>query len=253
MRKLLLKIAYDGTDFCGWQIQPNGITVQAVLTDALCELLSEKVCLHGCSRTDSGVHANEFFCHFTTENTRIDTKGFVGALNVRLPSSVAVLDCIEVDGDFHARYSALGKQYVYKMYASRVRNPFLDKYALRLPKPLNVSAVNEFCVSLVGTHDFAAFSATGREYATTVRTISECRLLKDNENYSLFVSGDGFLYNMVRIITGTVLYVSEGKISPADAPKILSSCERSLAGPTAPPHGLYLNKVFYNDYKSEVF
>lgn len=250
MRKLLLKIAYDGTNFCGWQIQPNGITVQAVLCDALETLLGERICLHGCSRTDSGVHANEFFCHFITENTRIDANGFVGALNVRLPSSIAVLDCREVGDDFHARYSALGKQYVYKIYCSRVRNPFTDKYALRVAKPLDVFAVNEFCSSLVGTHDFAAFSATGREYKSTVRTIFECRLVKEEENYGLFVSGDGFLYNMVRIIAGTALYVSEGKIFPLDVPKILSSGERSLAGPTAPPHGLYLNKVFYSN---EVF
>ncbi len=245
MRKLLLKICYDGSDFCGWQVQPNGITVQETMCNALSELLNERVAVTGCSRTDSGVHANEFYCHFTTQNTKIDQKGFVGGLNFRLPESVSVLDCIPVDDSFHARYSAKAKQYIYKMYLSRVRNPFIDKYALRIYNPLDIDAVTAFCDSLVGEHDFKAFSASGRCYDTTVRTISDCSIDFNDGIYTFSITGDGFLYNMVRIIVGTALFVSDGKIKPQNISEILETGNRSLAGPTAPAHGLYLNKVFY--------
>lgn len=249
MRRLLLKICYDGTDFCGWQVQPNGLTVQEVLCAALFDLLGEKVNVTGCSRTDAGVHAHEFYCHFDTENEKIDLGGFVGGLNVRLPKSVAVLGCFNVSDDFHARYDAAGKEYVYKMYHSRVRNPFLDKYALQLPVEPDVEKVSQFCKKLIGTHDFAAFSASGREYDTTVRTIYNCDFVNNNGVYTLSVSGDGFLYNMVRIIVGTALFVSEGKISVDDIEGLFEKGDRSLLGPTAPAKGLALNKVFYEEGK----
>ncbi len=247
MRKLLLKICYDGTSFCGWQIQPNGITVQQVLCDALSDLLSAKTDVTGCSRTDSGVHANEFYCHFTTENDTIDNKGFIGALNARLPKTVSVLDCFEVPLDFHARYSAKEKQYIYKFYLSDVRNPFLDKYALRVYNRLSLEKISQFCKILEGTHDFAAFSSTGREYDSTVRTISECKIDFSDGIYTLSVKGDGFLYNMVRIIVGTALFVSEGKISLDTIKDVFDSKDRRSLGPTAPPHALFLNKVFYDE------
>ena len=245
MRKLLLKICYDGSDFCGWQVQPNGITVQETICTALSDLLSENVGVTGCSRTDSGVHANEFYCHFTTENAKIDEKGFVGGLNVRLPDSVSVLECMTVSDDFHARYSAKAKQYIYKMYLSNVRSPSFDRYALRISNPLDIKAVTEFCSYLIGTHDFKAFSASGRNYDTTVRTITDCSIEFKDGIYIFSITGDGFLYNMVRIIVGTALFVYDGKIKPQDIPEIMSKGDRSFAGPTAPPHGLYLNKVFY--------
>ena len=125
MRKLLLKICYDGTNYCGWQVQPNGISVQQKICEALFDLLHEKTDVTGCSRTDSGVHANEFCCHIVVNNETIDEKGFVGALNVRLPDDIAVTDCCAVSDDFHARYNAIGKEYVYKLYQSEVKNPFL--------------------------------------------------------------------------------------------------------------------------------
>lgn len=247
MRKLLLKICYDGTNYCGWQVQPNGITVQQKLCEALSDLLSEKIDVTGCSRTDSGVHANEFFCHFTTNNTSVTNKGFVGALNVRLPFDISVLDCYEVEDNFHARYDALGKQYIYKFYRSDVRNPFLDKYALRLYHPFDMDSVSRFCEQIIGTHDFAAFCACGREYDSTVRTITECKINYKDGIYTLTISGDGFLYNMVRIIAGTALAVSDGKISPDDVADIILKKDRSLTGATLAPHGLYLNKVFYKE------
>ena len=247
MRRLLLRICYDGTDFCGWQVQPNGITVQECICAALSDLLSEKVNVTGCSRTDSGVHADEFYCHFDTENIKIALSGFVGALNVRLPETISVLDCFEVPSDFHARYDALGKEYIYRMYHSRVRNPFYDKFALQLPFAPDVDKISKFCENLVGTHDFAAFSASGREYDTTVRTITDCSFRENNGIYTLSVSGDGFLYNMVRIIVGTALYVSEGKIEPDAVLEMLDKKDRSLAGPTAVAKGLTLHKVYYKE------
>lgn len=247
MRRLLLKICYDGTDFCGWQVQPNGITVQECLCAALADLLGEKIGVTGCSRTDSGVHANEFFCHFDTNNEKISPSGFVGGLNVRLPETISVLNCFEVPSDFHARYDALGKEYIYRMYHSRVRNPFYDKFALQIPYAPDVEKISAFCEKLIGTHDFAAFSATGREYDTTVRTITDCSFKIENGIYIFSVSGDGFLYNMVRIIVGTALYVSEGKVLPEDVDTMFEKGERSLAGPTAPAKGLTLNKVFYKE------
>ncbi len=247
MRKLLLKICYDGTEYCGWQVQPNGVTVQQKICEALFDLLSVKTDVTGCSRTDSGVHANEFYCHFVTENETITNKGFIGALNVRLPQDISVLDCFDVDDGFHARYDAVGKQYHYKFYLSDVRNPFLDNYALRIHCPLNIEAITEFCNKIVGTHDFAAFCATGRDYESTVRTITECKIECCDNIYTLSVTGDGFLYNMVRIIAGTALAVSDGKISPESINTILEEKNRALAGATLPPHGLYLNKVFYKE------
>ncbi len=250
MRKLLLKICYDGTNYCGWQVQPNGISVQQKMCEALENLLGEKVGVTGCSRTDSGVHANEFYCHFSTDNESIDCRGFIGALNIRLPDDIAVLDCCVVDDDFHARYKALGKQYVYKIYQADFRNPFLDKYALRVPKELNIERINAFCTNVIGTHDFEAFSASGKSVSATVRTITDCSFYKDADCYVFSVTGDGFLYNMVRILVGTALWVSEGKLEPDDFKNIIESKNRALAGKTAPPHGLYLNKVFYK--KEEV-
>lgn len=247
MRRLLLKICYDGTDFCGWQVQPNGITVQESLCAALCDLVGCKVNVTGCSRTDSGVHAKEFYCHFDTDNEKIDAEGFVGGLNFRLPETISVLDCFEVRNDFHSRYDALGKKYVYRFYHSRVRNPFLDKYALRVFSELNVERINKFCENLVGTHDFAAFSSAGREYDSTVRTIRECKFECVDGGYTLSISGDGFLYNMVRIIVGTALYVSEGKIEPDDVFKMFETGDRALAGPTAVAKGLMLWEVFYKE------
>ncbi len=247
MRKLLLKICYDGTNYCGWQVQPNGISVQQKMCEALFELLGTKTDVTGCSRTDSGVHANEFYCHFTTENTSIDEKGFVGALNVRLPQDITVLSCETVKDDFHARYNALAKQYIYKFYCADFRDPFLDKYALRLSKEPDSVLIERFCKNVIGTYDFEAFSASGKSVTSTVRTIYDCSFKKKGDCYEFSITGNGFLYNMVRILVGTALCVSEGKINPDDFKTIIEAKNRALAGKTAPAHGLYLNKVFYRE------
>lgn len=240
----MLKIAYDGTAYHGWQVQPNGITVQAVLCDALFDMCKSKISVTGCSRTDAGVHANEFFCHFDT-NLDIPETAFVKGLNAILPDDISVLSCTSVSDDFHARYSAKGKNYLYRFYDGETENPFYRRYALRVQNKLNVDLMNEYCSRMVGTHDFSGFSSSKRTVTDTVRTISECKVYRDGDFVVLSVTADGFLYNMVRIIAGTALQVSLGKINPLDTEKIIQSKNRDMAGATLLPHGLYLNKVIY--------
>jgi len=240
----LLKIAYDGTAYHGWQVQPNGITVQAVLCDALFNMCKSKISVTGCSRTDAGVHANEFFCHFDT-NLDIPETAFVKGLNAILPDDISVLSCNGVSDDFHARYSAKGKNYLYRFYDGKTENPFYRRYALSVQNKLNVDLMNEYCSRMVGTHDFSGFSSSKRTVTDTVRTISECKVYRDGDFVVLSVTADGFLYNMVRIIAGTALQVSLGKINPLDTEKIIQSKNRDMAGATLLPHGLYLNKVIY--------
>ncbi|MBE6806154.1 MAG: tRNA pseudouridine(38-40) synthase TruA [Ruminococcaceae bacterium] len=244
MSRFLLKIAYDGTAYHGWQVQPNGITVQAVLCDALFNMCKSKISVTGCSRTDAGVHANEFFCHFDT-NLDIPETAFVKGLNAILPDDISVLSCNGVSDDFHARYSAKGKNYLYRFYDGKTENPFYRRYALSVQNKLNVDLMNEYCSRMVGTHDFSGFSSSKRTVTDTVRTISECKVYRDGDFVVLSVTADGFLYNMVRIIAGTALQVSLGKINPLDTEKIIQSKNRDMAGATLLPHGLYLNKVIY--------
>lgn len=244
MGRYLLKIAYDGSGYHGWQVQPNGITVQAVLCDKMSQLLKEPVNITGCSRTDAGVHANEFFCHFDTEK-QLPEKAYINGLNAILPNDIAVSDCTAVDDDFHARYSAKGKNYIYKFYDGKVRNPFLRNYSLYVPNKINVDLMNKFCNNFIGEYDFSGFSSSKRTVTDTVRNVYECSAVRDEDIVTLSISANGFLYNMVRIVAGTALSVADGKINPDDTKKIILSKQRDAAGPTLPPNGLYLNKVFY--------
>ncbi len=248
MKRLLLKLQYDGTNYHGWQIQTNAVTVQEVLQNTLRDLTGNRVeNITGCSRTDSGVHANAFYCHFDTE-CGISPAQFVRALNAKLPSDISALHCCQVDPQFHARYSAKGKQYKYKFYHSAVRDPFRDAYALRLDKPLDLSLLNAAAAQFIGTHDFEAFCASGSSVQDTVRTITKCEFTHDGDETVFTVEGDGFLYNMVRIMVGTLLEIQADKIPAEKIAEILSNKDRSAAGKTAPPHALYLNQVYYNAY-----
>ncbi len=244
MERVLLKISYLGSAYHGWQVQPNGITVQEVLQSKIEQLYKAKISLTGCSRTDAGVHAKEFYCHFDAP-FHINTDGIVKGLNSLLPRDISVYSAEYVAADFHSRYSSKGKNYIYLIENTAVRNPFNIGRAWHIERPLSVDIMNEFCQKLCGTHDFYGFSSSGRTVETTVRTVYNCSVSKDNELITLSVSGDGFLYNMVRIIVGTAVDVSDGKINISDIEEILLSKERSRAGITAPPDGLYLNKVFY--------
>lgn len=244
MKRMLLTISYDGTDYHGWQVQQNALTVQQVMQDSLERILGERPALTGCSRTDAGVHAREFCCHIDCADN-IPDEAFLRGLNSVLPNDIAVKGCQEVAHDFHARYSAKGKNYVYRFYESRVTDPFLSRYALRVEKELDTKRMNDFCKTIVGTHDFEPFSSSGKSVTDTVRTVSDCQMITDGGLPALSVSADGFLYNMVRIITGTALAVSQGRLSVDCAEKIFEYRDRAAAGETAPAHGLFLNKVFY--------
>ena len=244
MKRVLLTIAYDGTDYHGWQVQPNGITVQEVLQKGLCELLGTKTGATGCSRTDSGVHAKQFCCHVDCDDN-IPEDAFIRGLSAKLPSDIAVIDCKTVASDFHARYNALGKTYVYNILNSKIKDPFLERYYWRIERELDIDKMNEFCGKIVGKHDFYAFSSSGRTVEDTVRTVTECFVTKRDNKVKLQITADGFLYNMVRIIVGTAVAVSDGKIDPNYTEKILAEKKRENAGITAPAKGLFLEKVIY--------
>ena len=231
MKRILLTLSYDGTAYHGWQIQPNAITVQETVQDALFKLLGSPHGVTGCSRTDAGVHAREFCCHIDCDDN-IPDAAFLRGLNSLLPSDIAVKDCKEVAPDFHARYNAKGKTYKYRILNSSIKDPFLSRYFWQIERKLNVDKMNEFCEKIVGTHDFYAFSSSGRTVEDTVRTITECFVERDGDEVTLTVSANGFLYNMVRIIAGTAVEVSDGRINPQDTLHILDLKNRDMAGIT---------------------
>ncbi len=246
MRNILLTMMYDGSCFHGWQIQKNALSVQEVFQKGLFRVFGE-VDIKGCSRTDSGVHANMYCVSFHTEH-RIPVERIPAAVNNYLPPSIAVTSAREVSDDFHARYSCTGKQYIYKIWHEDIRNPFLEKYALHYWYPLDIDRMNEAASHIVGYHDFTSFcTLDNREKGDFRRTVKNLYVSEKDSVVTVTAEADGFLYNMVRIIVGTLLYVSQGKISPADIEGIIESKNRNNAGPTAPAHGLYLNKVFYNE------
>ncbi len=245
MFRYLIKISFDGTDYHGWQVQPNGISVQEKLQDSLEKLFGVRPSLTGCSRTDSGVHANEFYCHFDLDN-EIVCDGILKGLNSILPNDIRVLDCYLVGNDFHCRYNAVAKNYIYRIDTSVVQSPFDSRYALHYTGKLNIELMNEFCKKIIGTRDFSGFSSSKRSVTDTVRTITECYVTKNNNIIELSITGNGFLYNMVRIIAGTALEVGQGRINIKDVDAIIASQQRSLAGKTLAPHGLFLNKVYYS-------
>ena len=245
MRNLLITIQYDGKNFCGWQIQPNGITVQQVFQNALTEALGEYSDLKGCSRTDSGVHAN-MYCVSVRINHPIPTERLKAALNRWLPNSVSCLDCKEVEDDFHARYCCKSKQYIYKIWNSDVRNPFLDGYALFYRYKLDEELLDRAAQAYVGSHDFTSFCTKDkREMGDMTRNVKMFSVKREGDLVTMTVEADGFLYNMVRIMVGTLLEVAQGKIAPDAIAKIIEKKDRSFAGATAQACGLYLNKVNY--------
>ncbi|MCI8360281.1 MAG: tRNA pseudouridine(38-40) synthase TruA [Clostridiales bacterium] len=248
-RRLLLTLRYDGTGYHGWQVQKNGVTVQETLQNALEAVLAVRPSVTGCSRTDAGVHAEQFCCHLDTTSS-IPPEKLAAALNAHLPGNMAVCGCREVSAGFHARYDCKGKTYRYQIYNSRWPNPFYDAYAWRLRSPVDMELLAASCKPFLGRHDFAGFSAAGSSVVDTVRTLSglsaEAHEIGTGERLiCLRVTADGFLYNMVRILTGTLAAVQQGKIRLEELPDILASRNRNRAGPTAPPQGLFLEKVFY--------
>ncbi len=247
MRNLKICIAYNGTAYHGWQRQNNNITVQQVIEETMSRIMQEKITVHGCSRTDAGVHARQFFFSTKTQSA-IPCGGLMKAMDSMLPDDIAVLSCEEADPDFHARFSAAGKEYRYIVNNSSHKDVFGGKLALFYPYRLDEKRLDAAAKLFVGTHDFAAFcKAEAKEHLnSTVRTIYGFDAVRENDTVTFTVSGNGFLHNMVRIMIGTLIYINEGKRSENDITDSLGSGERSMAGITVPPHGLYLNRVFYN-------
>ncbi len=244
-RNLMVKLSYDGSRYHGWQIQKNALSVQEVFQNSLTNVLGEAVDIKGCSRTDSGVHANMYCVSFKTSSS-IKAGSIVYALNRYLPKDIAAISAVEVNENFHARYSCKGKEYIYKIWNDKIRNPFLHSYALHYWYPLDCDVLHDASRNFIGTHDFTSFATIDkRETKGMVRTIYNFEVHRENQMVEIKVSANGFLYNMVRIMVGTILRIAQGKISPTEIPEILEKKDRSLAGPTAPPQGLYLNRVFY--------
>ncbi len=243
MKRMLLKISYDGTAYHGWQVQPNGITVQQTLQDALEKLLGDRVSVTGCSRTDAGVHARNFFCHIDCDD-HFPENAFLKGLNSLLPNDIAVIGCCEVASDFHSRYNTKGKKYVYSMYTGNL-NPFDSRYMLHLEHMPDINLMNEFCKGIIGTHDFAGFSCSKRTVEDTVRTVTDCSVRQDGSHIFFEIKGDGFLYNMVRILAGTALAVGQGRLSYDCYNDVFNTKDRSKGGDTLPALGLTLEKVYY--------
>lgn len=246
-----MHLAYLGTDFCGSQIQPNVRTVQGVLNDAFTALFGVACRVTSCSRTDSGVHA--VAAALTVELPGgvipIPPEKLALAVQSHLPADVSVFD-VEIRPDtFHVRHDVVEKEYQYRICNRAVRDPFSAGRAWFFPRHLDRTAIermNTAAGHLVGEHDFAAFQAQGSPVATTVRRITYCEVHRDGDEVLITVRADGFLYNMVRIIVGTLVDVGIGRTEPGEIPTILRSCDRTRAGMTAPPEGLYLHRVFYN-------
>lgn len=239
-----MTIRYDGTNYHGWQVQKNALAVQPVVQDSLCKILKYRPDVTGCSRTDSGVHAQGYCFHFDYTG-RMDAQSLVKAMNTVLPDDIAAIDCRQVPDDFHARYAVKSKVYRYRFYNGKTRDPFYRQYAQFIPYRLDEQRMRQAAQAFVGTHDFAGFCAAGSAVEDTVRTVMAADVWRQGEIVTFQVEADGFLYNMVRIMAGTLLYVSQGKIDPADMKSILLSKDRKKAGPTAPACGLCLYKVNY--------
>jgi len=247
MTSYLIKICYDGRNFKGYQIQvkPNAErTVGGEIRKALLSLFGEASSISGCSRTDAGVHALCYYVSFKAER-EYPTETVVNALNAKLPNDISVISCEYVSDDFHARYSVKSKEYIYKIYNSDVRNPFYDGLLLYYPHKIDEKLLNGATKNFIGKHDFSSFMASGSKITETVRTVYDAKFEKDGEIYIFTVSADGFLYNMVRIMVGTLLEINSGRLNADSVPLIIDSKNRDKAGKTAPPDGLYLNKVIY--------
>lgn len=259
MMKLLLKIRYNGTNYCGYQVQPNAPSIQQSLNEAAHALFGFDCDIVGCSRTDSGVHANAFCATVSKKGTDALETGVALAkiplaLSAHLPADISVFDAVWVPADFHARYDVKEKEYVYRIYNAPVRNPFEEGRACHVPRVIDregIERMNKAAQTLVGTQDFCAYMAQGSSVTTTIRTVTRASVVREGDVILFRVAADGFLYNMVRILAGTLLDVGLGKILPEDVSRITASRDRANAGMTMPACGLYLNDVRYESVKFE--
>ena len=244
--RLLITLSYLGTNYHGWQVQANALTVQQAVQDALQSVFGSRLPLTGCSRTDSGVHAHTYCCHADCpDNSSVSPERVPDALNAHLPRDISVRGCRVVPPDFHARYSVKSKTYEYTILNSPFRDPFLAPFACHVRPELDFAAMKRAAKHFLGRHDFKSFQSAGSSVEDTVRDIMALDVRKAGDVITLSVTADGFLYNMVRIIAGTLIDVGREAIKPADIPRIIEGCDRAAAGKTAPAHGLTLVDVNY--------
>ena len=244
---IALSLSYVGTAYHGWQVQKNGISVQETVTKAVNQLLKCDTYVSGAGRTDAGVHARKYLANFKADCS-IPLDRLPLALGAQLPEDIAVNGAAEVPDGFDARFSCTKKEYAYYGYPARMRDPFRADRAYRYHYPLDLGRMQAGAQYFVGTHDFNAVRSVGTPVKSTVRTIFWCEVEPCPDNLiRIRVCGDGFLYNMVRAISGTLLYVGSGKLAPEDVPRILESRDRELAGPTLPACGLFMNRLWYDE------
>ena len=252
IRNIAARLRYDGSGYHGWQVQKSEPTVAGTLETALSRLCGHPVKVNGCGRTDAGVHA-EMYCFNYRTPSNIPPERLPLAINSLLPPDIAVQRAIYAPDDFDANLSCIKKEYTYRIYNSRIRDPFYAGRAYFYSQPLDRGAMLEAAGHFVGTHDFAAVRSVGTETKTTVRTVHWCEIEEKPPFIELRICADGFLYNMARAIAGTLLYVSEGKIAPEMLPSLLEKKDRSLTGPTAPACGLYMTRIWYHGEVGEMF
>ena len=243
---------YDGSGYHGWQVQKTESTVAGTLETALSRLCGHPLKITGCGRTDAGVHAERYCANFRTSST-IPPDRLPLAINSLLPSDIAVQRAVYVSDQFDANLSCIKKEYTYRIYVSRIRDPFYTGRAYFYPRKPDIETMRLAARHFVGTHDFAAVRSTGTETKTTVRTVFWYEIEEKEPIIELRVCANGFLYNMARAMAGTLIYVSEGKIPPDELPRLLAQKDRRLTGPTVPPGGLYLTRVWYDGEVGEMF
>jgi len=245
MRNIKLTLRFDGTAYCGWQRQQNGMSVQQRVEEAIEEVCGAYSFLEGCGRTDAKVHALCYTANFSTD-TKIPSEKLHLALNTKLPDDIRVLSAEDADEDFHSRFSAVKKIYRYEISTSRIFDPFLINRVWNFPFELDIEKMKQEAKSFVGTHDFSGFMASGGQVKTTIRTVFSAEVFEESGRIIFEVCGDGFLYNMVRIMAGTLACIGAGRITEPLS-SIIKSCDRGRAGITAPPQGLYMKKVYYGE------
>ena len=245
LRNVRIEVSYDGSRFFGWQRQDGFETVQQSIEEALAELLDTVVVIHGSGRTDTGVHGLRQVAHFHIDADRIDDDRLRHALNAHLPRGISVRRAETCDDAFHARFHAIGKRYAYVVQSTRHRPAIGPEFVHWERSPLDGAAMREAAKRMEGERDFAAFGNTGSPRKSTVRRVDHVRLVVRRERFAIVVQGNGFLYNMVRTMAGTLIAVGKGRMSPDDVSHALLERDRKLAGPTAPPNGLYLVRVLY--------
>lgn len=251
MKNIALRLSYDGSNYHGWQVQKTEVSVAETLETALTKICGHPMKTVGCGRTDAGVHALRYCANFRTDCT-IPIERVPLAVNSRLPADIAVTDAVEAPEDFNAIGSCIKKEYIYKILNRNIRDPFLENRVCFYPQHLDLSRMQAAARAFEGTHDFRAVRSLGTETKTTVRTVHWCRAEKDGDLITVSICADGFLYNMCRAMVGTMVYASYGKLEPEDIPALLAAGDRRLTGPTMPPQGLYLNRIWYDGVVGEM-